>query len=50
MIEKNWSLYSKLTDDLSKDVACSEVQKGVSDIVELTKSTTLGIDFEIELW
>lgn len=43
-------LYSKLTDDFSKDVACSEVQKNVRDIVELTKSTTLGMDLGEGYW
>lgn len=43
-------LYSKLTDDFSKDVACSEVQKNVRDIVELTKSTTVGMDLGEGYW
>lgn len=44
------ALYSKLTDDLSKDVACSEVQMIVRDIVELTKSTTVGMDLGEGYW
>ena len=43
-------LYAKLTDDLSKDVGCSEVQKNVRDIVELTKSTTAGMDLGEGYW
>lgn len=43
-------LYAKLTDDLSKDVGCSEVQKNVRDIVELTKSTAAGMDLGEGYW
>lgn len=47
---KRDTLYSKLTDNLSKDVECLEVQKTVRDIVELTKSTVLGIDMGEGYW
>ena len=46
IIKKRDELHSKLTDDLSRDIACSEVQKNVRDIVKLTKSTILGMNLE----
>lgn len=47
---QNEELYSKLTNDLSKDVACSEIQTIVRDIVELAKSTTVGMDLGEGYW
>lgn len=47
---KSDALYLKLTNDLTKDVASSEIQNIVRDIVELTKSTTIGIDMGEGYW
>lgn len=48
--KKSDALYSKLTADMSKDVTCSEVQKVVGEIVELMKSTTIGMDMGEGYW
>lgn len=43
-------LYTRLTSDLSKDVASAEIQELVSQIVELTSQNTVGMDMGSGFW
>ena len=44
------ALYTKLTSDLAKDVASSEIQELVTQIIELTAKNTAGVDMGSGFW
>ncbi|MBE5877867.1 MAG: MerR family transcriptional regulator [Lachnospiraceae bacterium] len=50
IIAQSDALYTKLTSDLSKDVASSEIQELVTQIIELTAKNTAGVDMGSGFW